>query len=74
MITSQLSSKSQTTIPRAVRHKLGLVPGDAIGYAMDGDKVVLLKAEAPDMFIANFSTFWEWETEEDSAFDVLATR
>ena len=74
MITSQLSSKSQTTIPRAIRQTLGLKPGDAIGYRVEGDSVVMLRADEPDMFIGNYSTFWEWATEEDEAFNVLATR
>lgn len=65
MILSQLSSKSQTTIPRAVRQSLNLKPGDAIGYELVGDKVLLSKVDASDPFIANFSTFWEWNTEED---------
>ena len=65
MITSQLSSKSQTTIPRAIRKSLGLRPGDAIGYEVVDNKVVLTKVGSPDPFIANFSTFSEWDTEED---------
>ena len=65
MITSQLSAKSQTTIPRAVRQTLGLKPGDAIGYEVNGSSVVMRRAVRPDGFVNNISTFWEWDTEED---------
>ena len=44
MITSKLTSKAQTTIPQAVRNALGVKPGDAIAYAIEGAHVVLTKA------------------------------
>ncbi len=75
MITSQLTAKSQTTIPRAVRSELGLKPGDAIAYELSDGRAVLTKApKAPDMFVANFSTFTEWASEADEAYNVLASR
>ena len=77
MITSQLTTKSQTTIPRAVRQALGLKPGDAIVYEIADGRATLARVPEPverDMFIANFSTFTEWASEADSAYDVLATR
>lgn len=71
MILSRISSKAQTTIPRAVRSALGLRQGDDVRYEIDGDRVVLTRAEAPDPFMANFSAFTEWADEADSVYDVL---
>jgi antitoxin PrlF len=64
MITSKLTSKAQTTIPRPVRNALRLVEGDEIAYIIDGDRVVLTKASrepADDPF----ATFGEWSSEAD---------
>ncbi|MDE8347786.1 MAG: AbrB/MazE/SpoVT family DNA-binding domain-containing protein [Acidocella sp.] len=44
MITSKLTSKAQTTIPQAVRHELGLQPGDILGFVIEGDRVILCRA------------------------------
>lgn len=71
MIVSRITSKAQTTIPRAVRAALGLQQGDEVRYEIDGNRVVLTRAEAPDPFMANFSTFTEWADEADSVYDVL---
>jgi antitoxin PrlF len=64
MITSKLTSKAQTTIPQAVRSRLGLREGDLLGFAFEGDKVVLTKA-APVSAEDPFGTFTEWDTEAD---------
>jgi antitoxin PrlF len=74
MIQSRISSKAQTTIPRAVRAALGLREGDSVAYRIEGDRVVLTRAEPPDPFVGNFSTFTEWADEADSAYDVLGRR
>ena len=37
MTTSTLTRKGQTTIPREVRERLGLKPGDSIAYIQDAD-------------------------------------
>jgi len=42
MIESTLTSKSQTTLPKAVRNALGVGPGDRIRYTIsDGDVRIL---------------------------------
>jgi antitoxin PrlF len=64
MLTSKLTSKSQTTVPRPVRAALGLRPGDEIAYRIDDGQVILTKARAvrgDDPFKA----FDEWESEAD---------
>ena len=76
MIEGRITGKSQTTIPRAVRAALGVGPGDSVSYEIRGKEVVMKRAPKkakpePDMFLANFSTFTEWSSEADSAYDVL---
>ncbi len=45
MPTSTLTSKGQTTIPKAVRRHLGLKPGDKIRFLVENDgRVVVLPA------------------------------
>ncbi|HEY0283040.1 MAG TPA: type II toxin-antitoxin system PrlF family antitoxin [Rhizomicrobium sp.] len=61
---SKITSKSQTVIPKAVREKLGLKPGDLLRYVFDGKRVVIEKAraEAED---DPFATFGEWGSAAD---------
>ena len=61
---SKITSKSQTVIPKAVREKLGLKPGDLLRYVFDGKRVVIEKArtEADD---DPFATFSEWAGKAD---------
>ena len=63
MITSKLTSKSQTTIPQSVRRALGLSPGDQIAYEISNGRVIITRAvnTADDPFM----TFSEWQSEED---------
>ena len=46
MITSRLSSKAQTTLPRAVRTALGVGEGDELAYKIKGRTVLVTKATA----------------------------
>jgi antitoxin PrlF len=63
MIASKLTSKGQTTIPQPVRAALRLNAGDEIAYTIDGDHVLLTKAEpAGD---DPFAAFEEWASEND---------
>ena len=64
MITSKLTSKAQTTIPLPVRRALHLAAGDELAYLIEGDRVVLAKAESG---VADdpFATFSEWSSEAD---------
>ena len=45
MITSKLTSKAPTTIPLPVRNALRLGEGDEIAYRIEGDHVILTKAD-----------------------------
>lgn len=63
MITSKLTSKAQTTIPREVRKTLRLNAGDDVVYELHPDHAVIRKAEMqPD---DPFTTFREWDSEHD---------
>jgi antitoxin PrlF len=42
-VTSKLSNRAQTTIPKAVREALNLQSGDQLGYVIDRDVVRLVK-------------------------------
>jgi antitoxin PrlF len=64
MIRSRLTTKSQTTIPRAVREALNLQPGDEVVYQVEGERVVLRKAETPAVDDP-FATFTEWDGDAD---------
>jgi antitoxin PrlF len=63
MITSKLTSKAQTTIPQPIRAALRLNAGDEIAYTIDGNHVLLTKAEpAQD---DPFAAFEEWASDND---------
>lgn len=64
VITSKLTSKAQTTIPQPIRTALHLKEGDEIAYAIEGDRVILTRAE-PEAVEDPFATFSEWNTEAD---------
>ncbi len=42
MITSKLTARSQTTLPRAVRQRLNLKPGQRLGYVIEDGSVRLV--------------------------------
>jgi antitoxin PrlF len=67
MIIGRITAKAQTTIPRAVRLALGIKPGDEIAYEIEGDRVILRRADDP--FDKPFASFTEWSDELDSAYD-----
>ena len=60
---SKVSVKSQTVLPRDVRAKLGIKPGDTLRYRVTEEGVLIDKAstEADDPFTA----FSEWFGEAD---------
>ena len=62
-VTSKVSVKSQTVLPREVREKLKLEPGDTIRYVIDqkGVHIDKLPLAEDDLFIA----FTEWSSLED---------
>jgi antitoxin PrlF len=61
---SKVSVKSQTVIPREVRERLKLRPGDTLRYRLTDDGVLLDKAPAAEMDDP-FTAFSEWSGEAD---------
>lgn len=61
---SRITSKSQTVIPKTVRDRLGLKPGDLVRYVVEGNRVTIerAKTEAED---DPFATFSEWSSKAD---------
>ena len=64
VIYSKITSKSQTVVPREVREKLGLKPGDRLAYALTDKGVVIQKAKTG---VENdpFAVFNEWSSAAD---------
>jgi antitoxin PrlF len=71
MIVGRLTSKSQTTVPRAVRAALDLAPGDDLMWDIEGDRVVVSRAPLSRLTENPFALFDEWGDELDSAYDNL---
>jgi len=61
---SRVSVKSQTVIPREVRDRLDLKPGDTLRYRMTEAGVLLDKAPAGEIDDP-FATFTEWSSDAD---------
>ena len=65
VITSKLTSKSQTTVPQPVRRALNLKPGDLLAYEISDGRVVLTRAVAEPGTDDPFGSFEEWRGKED---------
>ena len=61
---SKVSIKSQTVIPREVRDKLGLKPGDTLRYRLTEEGILVDKAPATEADDP-FASFSEWSSEAD---------
>ena len=61
---SKVSVKSQTVIPREVRERLDLKPGDTLRYRVTDHGVMLDKAPANEAHDP-FADFSEWSSETD---------
>ena len=60
---SKVSVKSQTVLPREVRAKLRIKPGDTLRYRLTEQGVLIDKAPAD--IDDPFATFSEWSSEAD---------
>ena len=63
-IFSKVSVKSQTVIPREVRERLDLRPGDTLRYRVTDEGILLDKAPASEADDP-FATFSEWSNAAD---------
>ena len=50
MIQAKITSKGQVTIPKEVRERLGLRPGDELEFTEEGGVFSLRKHISPDVF------------------------
>ncbi|HET7805372.1 MAG TPA: AbrB/MazE/SpoVT family DNA-binding domain-containing protein [Pseudolabrys sp.] len=60
---SKVSVKSQTVLPREVRARLGIKPGDTLRYRLTEQGVLIDKAPAESD--DPFASFSEWSSEAD---------
>lgn len=63
-VTAKLSVKSQAVVPREVRERLGVGPGDRLRYIIDESGVRLEKDARPDQEDP-FASFIEWSSAAD---------
>ena len=63
-IFSKITSKSQTVIPREVREKLGVGPGDRLAYVLTDKGFLIAKANS-GLEDDPFATFNEWSSKAD---------
>ena len=49
MTTSKVTSKGQVTLPKSIRDRLGIRPGDSLAYEVDGNTVRVRRAEPFDL-------------------------
>ncbi len=69
--TTKITNKGQITVPKAVRERLGLKPGDTLIYDVAGDTVTLKRFGPFDAAyrLALAETLDEWASaEDDKAF------
>lgn len=67
--TSRIDSRGRTRLPREVRERLGLKPGDRIAFVAEGDAVRLVRDPSPgEAYLrAVQATLGEWDSAEDEA-------
>lgn len=63
-ITSRLSSRSQTVIPKSIRERLNIGPGDLIAFEERAGEIVIRPVRGPARDDP-FATFVEWSSEAD---------
>ena len=63
-VTARLSSRSQTVIPKPIRDRLGIGPGDLIAFDERAGEIVIRPVRAP-FGEDPFATFTEWAGAED---------
>lgn len=61
---SRVSSKSQTVIPKSVRERLGIGPGDTLRFRMT-ERAVEVERASDTAGEDPFASFVEWQSEED---------
>ena len=64
-----MGRNGRTTVPREVRERLGLAPGDSLVYEVEGETVRLRRLAPADLAYlrAVQATLSEWDSPEDEA-------
>lgn len=65
-VYSKVSVKSQTVLPRVVRERLKIKPGDQLRYVLE-ESGVRIERGAPTDEDEPFATFSEWSSDADDA-------
>jgi antitoxin PrlF len=66
VLRARLSTKSQAVIPKPVRDKLGVGPGDLVEFEIRDGEVLIRRVPATER-IDPFAVFHEWSSEADEA-------
>jgi AbrB family looped-hinge helix DNA binding protein len=45
MLSSSVTTKGQVTIPAELREKLGIKPGDRVGFVAEGDRILIQRQD-----------------------------
>lgn len=59
---TKMSTKGQIVIPKQLREKLGLQPGDPLAMAVDGNRLVLRKITLDDLLQESERNYREGKT------------
>lgn len=46
MLSSSVTTKGQVTIPAELREKLGIKPGDRVGFVAEGDRILIQRQDS----------------------------
>lgn len=72
--TARVSTKAQLVLPKRIREKLGVGPGDVVRF-VERDGAVVIERLEPEWVEDPFALFDEWSSPEDiAAFDKLDAR
>ncbi|MFQ5954080.1 MAG: AbrB/MazE/SpoVT family DNA-binding domain-containing protein [Kiloniellales bacterium] len=67
MNLAKVTSKGQTTIPKAIRTQCGIREGDLLAVTADGKRIVMTKVESPEQaYLQSLeATLQEWLSDAD---------
>jgi AbrB family looped-hinge helix DNA binding protein len=70
---AKVAERGQVTIPKAIRDRLGIVPGTVLDFADENGRLIAVKAEAVDKLEALYGRFGEGRS-ADAVVDELRDR
>ena len=67
MEVAKITARGQTTIPKRIRERAGLLEGDVVAFEIEGDHLIVRKvARGGDEYLQGLSaTVSEWASPED---------